>query len=464
MILSLSKIRLGYALSSLLLLVSYILIFSTNRRLQREKNWIVSNYTLINKMGNINVAMGEAESNIRGYIINKQPTFLDGFYAARSNLEKLHAEMKGLIKEDPMQSANEDQLYSMTKRRLSELSAAILLNPHTPEALRLSAVGPSKLAQVDSIYEQIGKMTTLEEQLMKKRMSKLNDFYTSTQAVTILSLFMALIAALYAVITFNSQYRQKKKANSIANQYRMELESNIKELSDKNTELNELKGIEKLATIGRVSRVMAHEVRNPLTNITLATEQLRDISCIGNDEEGQLLISIIKRNSTRISQMVSDLLNATKFMQLDRQRENINKILDESLDMAKDRLLLRKIQVIKNYSPDMCDVMVDKERMKLALLNIIVNAIEAMEAVEGVLELITRKENGKCIVEVRDNGTGMDENTRQNLFEPYFTLKSKGNGLGLTNTQNIVLNHKGSIRVQSEKGKGSVFTVSLELA
>ncbi|MBO9595989.1 MAG: CHASE3 domain-containing protein [Niabella sp.] len=464
MILSLNKIRFGYALSSLLLLVSYILIFSTNRRLQKEKNWIVSNYTLINKMGDIKMAMGEAESNVRGYIINKQPAFLDGFYAARSNLEKLHQEIKRLTKEDPVQSANEDQLYFMTKRRLSELSTAIQLNQHTSATLRTSTVGAAKLAQTDSIYAQMGQMTRFEEQLMKGRISKLNNFYSSTEAVTILSLFMALIAVLYAVITFNSQYRQKKKANTIADRYRLELESNIKELSDKNTELNELKGIEKLATIGRVSRVVAHEVRNPLTNITLATEQLRDIPCVEQDEEGQLLISIIKRNSARISQMVADLLNATKFMQLDKQREDINKVLDESLEMAKDRLLLQKIQVVKHYSPDLCDIMVDKERMKLAFLNIIVNAIEAMPEEDGILELITRKAEGKCVVEVRDNGSGMDENTVQHLFEPYFTLKSKGNGLGLTNTQNIVLNHKGSIRVQSEKGKGTVFIVSLDLA
>ncbi|MCF3108326.1 CHASE3 domain-containing protein [Niabella sp. CC-SYL272] len=464
MILSLNKIRLGYALSSLLLLVSYILIFSTNRRLQQEKNWIVNNYTLINKMGAIKIAMSEAESNVRGYIINKQAPFLDSFYAARSALEQLHREMKKLTQMDPVQSANEDHLYSMTRRRLSELSSSVLLNRHSSAALRMSTVGQAKLAQADSIYEQIGKMTSVEEALMKKRMSKLNNFYTSTEAMTLLSLCMALIAVAYAVITFNSQYRQKKKANTIANQYRIELESNIKELSDKNTELNELKGIEKLAAIGRVSRVVAHEVRNPLTNITLATEQLRDLSCIEQDEEGQLLINIIKRNSTRISQMVADLLNATKFMQLDKQRENINDILDESLDMAKDRLLLQKIRVIKDYSPDLCDVMVDKERIKLAFLNIIVNAIEAMREEDGVLELVTRSADGKCIVEVRDNGSGMDENTLQNLFEPYFTLKSKGNGLGLTNTQNIVLNHKGSIRVQSAKGNGTIFTVSLDLA
>ncbi|WP_008583866.1 ATP-binding protein [Niabella soli] len=463
MMLSLNKIRLGYALSSLLLLVSYVLIFYTNRRLQQEKDWVVTNYTLINKLGDIKMAMSEAESNVRGYVINRSPQFVTGFDKARSNITLLHTQVKKLIGKDAAQLVNEDQLRLMTNTSLSELSATLDLFRARPESLKASTIQPANLELSDNINALIRKMIGNEQLLMQKRMLKLNHFYSSTEAMTILSLFMALIAVLYAVITFNSQYKQKKRANKIADLYRITLEGNVKELSEKNVELNELKGVEKLASIGRVSRVMAHEVRNPLTNIALAAEQLRDVPGFAKEEEAELLINIINRNSARISQMVADLLNATKFMELDRQKENINQLLDESLLMARDRLLLRKIQVIKNYSTDLCDVMVDKERIRLAFLNIIVNAIEAMDEGGGILELTTLKQEDKCIVEVRDNGKGMDEDTLQNLFEPYFTSKSKGNGLGLTHTQNIILNHKGSIKVLSEPERGSRFIISLNL-
>jgi len=103
--------------------------------------------------------------------------------------------------------------------------------------------------------------------------------------------------------------------------------------------------------------------------------------------------------------------------------------------------------------------------MKIAVLNIVINAIEAMDAREKKdLTIETRVEEGKAEIIISDSGTGMDEESVSKLFEPYFTSKPKGNGLGLTNTQNIVLNHNGVIEVRSVKGKGTTFIITLELA
>ena len=93
-----------------------------------------------------------------------------------------------------------------------------------------------------------------------------------------------------------------------------------------------------------------------------------------------------------------------------------------------------------------------------------VNAIEAMEPGKGMLQMATRGEDNKCVVELKDNGSGMTDDQLNRLFEPYFTTKSKGNGLGLTNTQNIILNHDGSIYVSSKPGSGTCFTVKFDFA
>ena len=223
-----------------------------------------------------------------------------------------------------------------------------------------------------------------------------------------------------------------------------------------------MRSIEKFASTGRIARTIAHEVRNPLTNINLAMEQLK--SEIAEGDDNTILFEMVNRNSNRINQLITDLLNSTKFAELTYGKTSINTLADEALELAKDRIALYNISIVKNYSTDICDVAVDKDKLKIAFLNIIVNAIEAMDPGKGVLTITTRGENNRCVVEIGDNGAGMDKESMGRLFEPYFTSKPKGNGLGLTNTQNIILNHKGTIQAESEKGKGTTFVITLDFA
>ena len=226
-------------------------------------------------------------------------------------------------------------------------------------------------------------------------------------------------------------------------------------------EVRELKSMEKFTATGRVARTIAHEIRNPLTNISLAAEQLQDMAF--QNSESSMLLDMISRNGIRINQLISDLLTATKAIELNIQKVSINKILDETLEMAADRLDLSQVKVQKEYAIDVCEVAVDEGKIKIAFLNIIVNAIEAMEKHKGILILRTRNAGDQCIIEIEDNGAGMDEDTLQKLFEPYFTNKSNGNGLGLTNCQNIIMSHLGRISVQSKPGNGSHFIVTLKI-
>jgi signal transduction histidine kinase len=154
-------------------------------------------------------------------------------------------------------------------------------------------------------------------------------------------------------------------------------------------------------------------------------------------------------------------LTATKSQQLEFTSVNINDLVDEALDLAHDRIELNRVKVEKHYDKNQSLLSVDKEKIRLAFLNIIVNAIEAMEKEKGILSIRTYSVGSKCIIDFGDNGTGMDPETIQKLFDPYFTNKENGNGLGLTNTQNIILSHKGKYYVTSIKGKGSNFIVTL---
>ena len=267
-----------------------------------------------------------------------------------------------------------------------------------------------------------------------------------------------LVLLRHGLSTFNKENRAKRQADSNALALRQQLELRISELNKLNTELVELKSIEKFAATGRIARTIAHEVRNPLTNINLAAEHLR--SEITPNAETDLLLEMVSRNSNRINQLISDLLNSTKTAQLDFKSMNLNSLLDDSLELAQDRIELKGIKVIKEYGLDLPRILVDAEKIKIAFLNIIVNAIEAMEPQTGILKIKTLNKNNRCIVSISDNGKGLTKEELSNLFEPYFTTKENGTGLGLTNTQNIILSHKANVSAESLPGMGTTFTIS----
>jgi signal transduction histidine kinase len=244
------------------------------------------------------------------------------------------------------------------------------------------------------------------------------------------------------------------------------LQERIEVLEAANKRLVEMRSVEKFAATGRIATIIAHEVRNPLTNINLAVEQLQ-IEFKGNAPGtgiADTLLAMICRNSDRINLLITDLLNSTKFEDLRYQHIGVNQLLDETLELAAERIQLNNFTVIRTYTGEVCIIPVDVNRMKTALLNVVVNALEAMEAGKGILTVTTAAKNKKCMVTISDNGPGIDEDALSKVFEPYFTSKPAAAGLGLTSSQNIVINHNGMIFMESEKGAGTTCTIQLEMA
>jgi len=215
---------------------------------------------------------------------------------------------------------------------------------------------------------------------------------------------------------------------------------------------------EKLAAAGRLVRTIAHEVRNPLNNITLSVEQMQHEI---QDEAANLYMNIILRNSKRINDLISELLYTSRPTEHTLDRHVFQNVLDDVIAISIDRLTLKKIKLQVRYPSEMLQIMADREKLKLALLNIVINAIEAMEEGTGVLsiELVT-DENRNPVLTITDNGSGISEENISRLFEPYFTQKRNGVGLGLTFTLNILRAHRAAIEVNSELGKGTRFTIS----
>lgn len=236
----------------------------------------------------------------------------------------------------------------------------------------------------------------------------------------------------------------------------------VQDITEKKKEELEKQQQQKFVITGRIARVIAHEVRNPLTNILLAVSQFKQEP--PDSEDSQLYTDIIERNCIRINQLITELLHSTRMIDLHIQPHGINELTEKALELAKDRLQLNEIKVEKRLvDPDVM-VPADAEKVEIALLNIIINAIEAMSPGKGELDIYTSRHNDKAIIQISDNGVGIPEEMKTKLFDPFFTNKPKGSGLGLTSTQNIIINHKGNIHVDSEPGKGTTFSIMLPVS
>jgi len=220
--------------------------------------------------------------------------------------------------------------------------------------------------------------------------------------------------------------------------------------------------VEKLAAAGRLVRTLAHEVRNPLNNITLSVEQLlQDI----RDEQTAFYMDIIHRNGRRIGDLISELLNTSHLSGVKLSPHPLQGILDDVIAAAIDRLTLKRIRLEVHYPDAPVYILADRDKLKMALLNIVINAVEAMEENAGNLVISLHPgDAGSIVLRIRDNGCGIPEEHISRLFEPYFTKKRNGVGLGLAFTLNILQAHRAEIDVTSAEQQGTTFAVTFPLA
>lgn len=459
------RIRVGYGSAFFLLFVSYLLTLYVNNKVLEQSKLIEHTNKVIHKLEDFLSLMKDAELGFRGYVLNKDKSFLKPYYQGRMKAGPLFYDLLTEIINSKTQRAMMQQSKKLMDRKYDIINNAIDEFTETgfqitDNMLRYEKEGK---ANMDSLGTIIKIMQESERDLLQVRTNELRSRSNLLNTIIIVSLIVALLLFIFGFITYVTENRARRFADRRAEEYREQLEERINQLDKVNREILEMRRMEKFTATGRIARTIAHEVRNPLTNINLSVDQLKSELDAG-EENRNIFYDMITRNSQRINMLITELLDSTKFIELQAENVSVNLLLDEAVDLAKDRLILNDISIVKNYGKNLCEISVDKEKIKIAFLNIIVNAIEAMEPAEGVITLTTFEKNNKCVVEIADNGSGMDNETINKLFEPYYSNKTKGTGLGLTNTESIILSHKGSINVESEVGKGTRFVITFDFA
>lgn len=223
---------------------------------------------------------------------------------------------------------------------------------------------------------------------------------------------------------------------------------------------NKLIQAEKLASIGRISAGIAHEIRNALTSVKLNIQKLVQSDRLGETEKEHLSIS--QEGIGQMEKFVKELLDFTRVSELNLARFSLEQILDESIKTLADTLELKKVVLEKSYEEGSPQVLVDADKLKQVFLNILRNAFEAVEEEGKInisLSLLKEQEGSKIRVFISDNGCGIPEENRETIFEPFYTTKASGIGLGLPIARKIIEQHKGTIRVKENAAQGTSFEI-----
>jgi len=219
----------------------------------------------------------------------------------------------------------------------------------------------------------------------------------------------------------------------------------------------------RLAAIGEMAAGIAHEINNPLTGVIGFSELLADRQDLPADVQEEL--KIISGGGNRVKDIVRRMLTFARQNKPVKASANINELIDNTLEIRSYVLRTANIEVIRNYDPSLPWVTVDPGQMQQVFLNLIVNAEYAMKKAhgKGTLVITTEKNDGHISISFKDDGMGMSQETKAKVFNPFFTTKqvNEGTGLGLSLSRSIILEHDGTIEVESEPGQGTTFIITL---
>ena len=208
---------------------------------------------------------------------------------------------------------------------------------------------------------------------------------------------------------------------------------------------------------------LAHEIKNPLSTIRLNMELLaEDFAESQTPRERRALakIAVVERECQRLQNLLDDFLNFAKLRRLNLEPSDLNAEVHRIVEFFAPKAHESGIEVIQYLDPDLPSIMLDRETFHAVLLNLVLNAQQAMPG-GGQLMIRTRTLSGVVALDLIDTGCGMDPQTQEQIFEAFFSTKPGGSGLGLPTARKVIEAHGGHIVVQSERGRGTQFTILL---
>ncbi|MFH0919368.1 MAG: ATP-binding protein [Fibrobacterota bacterium] len=354
--------------------------------------------------------------------------------------------------------------YLKTARGLSELGQDRDIELSLNKSVDLAPVGTEKDAAVLALkkYMQIAALKT----------SILNQVLAFTIVYFVAVVLIALFLGLFFISRITRPLQELTRATRVLSQDNLEfslstraggeigllVEAFNRMIGDLKVAREQRTLAERRATWQQVARTIAHEIKNPLTPIKLSTERMvdkyennaKDFPAVMKSTAATILSEV-----ENLQKLVETFHQYAKFPDPVLKEEDVNVLLTEAADLFKGE----KVEIKLSVAAVLPKLQLDRGQIRQALTNLIKNAVQALEGAEqpGVIRIESWKEEGRILVMVADNGPGIAPDNLKKLFQPYFTTKKHGSGIGLALTERIVSLHNGKITCRSEEGKGAEF-------
>ena len=327
----------------------------------------------------------------------------------------------------------------------------------------------------ESIKEISGLQTTYEVQrLMEKQekeielLQKDNEIYrleAEKQKLTRSRFYFAIIVLV--ILTFLAYYRYqlKKRANVLLDQLVKEKTKDLQETNEKLTlEITERKKLEaqlrireRLAGIGELAAGVAHEIRNPIA-IMKSTAQYCKTKYKQSDAEINELMDIFIESSDKVNTTVKSLLEFARPQKSEMKQRDLKDIVEKMIQFVENKCAAHNVRIVTHFHRHVPLITLNLPQVEGALVNLILNAIDAMPK-GGVINISIHKKHNMALLSVKDNGTGISEEHLHKIFNPFFTTKSKGTGLGLNLVYQTMNFHQGKVEIISTENEGTTATL-----
>ena len=209
--------------------------------------------------------------------------------------------------------------------------------------------------------------------------------------------------------------------------------------------------------VGTMSQKIAHEIKNPLNNLLLGLNQLK-ASQGDLNEDSEFYMDFLERNGLRINELLDKLIDPANLFNMKKEKVQLNELVNEAVKYTGEEFKKLNISLKMDLSAQPIHRDLDPKQMVMAINNLLLNSMESIKE-DGVVYIRTEYKDGKASLMISDNGYGIPRENMMKIFQPYFTTKPKGMGLGLANTEQILNAHNIEMDIQSEVGKGSTFTL-----